>query len=198
MVSKTRERLIEVASQLFVRKGVENTTMLDIANASEKGRRTIYTYFKNKKEIQQAIIERESEQMVSRLRKIAKSSLGSAAEKLESFLVQSFELSDTSPSGRNHEYLSWLKLLEGNRAGKTRRMALLKQIDILKDILNEGVAAEEFNPQAAQQALPLLTLLIHSRDSDSQREILKLSGVGEANAAQKIIRFVISSITIRN
>ncbi len=198
MVSKTRERLIEVASQLFVRKGVENTTMLDIANASEKGRRTIYTYFKNKKEIQQAIIERESEQMVSRLRKIAKSSSGSAAEKLDSFLVQSFELSDTSPSGRNHEYLSWLKLLEGNRAGKTRRMALLKQIDILKEILNEGVDSGEFNPQAAEQALPLLTLLIHSRDSDSQREILKLSGVGEANAAQKIIRFVISSITIRN
>ena len=46
MVSKTRERLIEVARQLFARKGVENTTMLDIANASDKGRRTIYTYFK--------------------------------------------------------------------------------------------------------------------------------------------------------
>lgn len=195
MVSKTRERLIEVASQLFVRKGVENTTMLDIANASEKGRRTIYTYFKNKKEIQQAIIERESEQMVSRLRKIAKSPAGSAAEKLGNFLVQSFELSDTSPSGRNHEYLSWLKLLEGNRAGKTRRMALLKQIDILKEILNEGVASGEFNRRAAEQVLPLLTLLIHSRDSDSQREILKLSGIGEADAAQKIIRFVITSIT---
>lgn len=198
MVSKTRERLIEVASQLFVRKGVENTTMLDIANASEKGRRTIYTYFKNKKEIQQAVIERESEQMVSRLRKIVKSSVGSAAEKLENFLIQSFELSDTSPSGRNREYLSWIKLLEGNRAGKTRRMALLKQIDILKEILDEGVASGEFNRQATEQALPLLTVLINSRDSDYQREILKLSGVGEVNAAQKIIRFVITSVTTRN
>lgn len=197
MVSKTRERLIEVASQLFVRKGGENTTMLDIANASEKGRRTIYTYFKNKKEIQQAVIERESEQMVSRLRKIVKSSVDSAAEKLENFLIQSFELSDTSPSGRNREYLSWIKLLEGNRAGKTRRMALLKQIDFLKEILDEGVASGEFNRQAAEQALPLLTVLINSRDSDYQREILKLSGVGEVNAAQKIIRFVITSVTTR-
>ena len=50
MVSKTRDRLIEVARQLFVYKGVENTTMNDIAAASDKGRRTIYTYFKNKKE----------------------------------------------------------------------------------------------------------------------------------------------------
>ena len=41
MVVKTREKLIEVARQLFVHKGLENTTMNDIANASEKGRRTI-------------------------------------------------------------------------------------------------------------------------------------------------------------
>ena len=40
MVSKTRDRLIEVARQLFARKGVENTTMLDIAAASDRGRST--------------------------------------------------------------------------------------------------------------------------------------------------------------
>lgn len=43
MVSKTREKLIDVARQLFVHKGIENTTMNDIAAASDKGRRTIYT-----------------------------------------------------------------------------------------------------------------------------------------------------------
>ncbi|MCI6877121.1 MAG: TetR family transcriptional regulator, partial [Parabacteroides sp.] len=41
-VSKTRERLVEVARQLFARSGVENTTMNDIAQASSKGRRTLY------------------------------------------------------------------------------------------------------------------------------------------------------------
>ena len=49
MVLKTRDKLIEVARQLFAQKGEENTTMNDIAVASEKGRRTVYTYFKNKK-----------------------------------------------------------------------------------------------------------------------------------------------------
>ena len=33
MVIKTRDKLIEVARQLFANKGVENTTMNDIANA---------------------------------------------------------------------------------------------------------------------------------------------------------------------
>ena len=65
MVVKTREKLIEVARQLFAYKGIENTTMNDIANASDKGRRTIYTYFKNKKEIYNAVIEQESEKLIA-------------------------------------------------------------------------------------------------------------------------------------
>ena len=50
-VSKTRERLIEVARGLFAHQGLEATTMNDIAAASGKGRRTLYTYFRNKEEI---------------------------------------------------------------------------------------------------------------------------------------------------
>lgn len=75
MVSKTRDRLIEVARQLFVYKGVENTTMNDIAAASDKGRRTIYTYFKNKKEIYNAVVEQQSNVVVERLRAVVESEL---------------------------------------------------------------------------------------------------------------------------
>ena len=70
---KTREKLIAEARSLFVRKGVENTTMLDIAAASEKGRRTIYTYFRSKKEIYNAVLEQESEMMVAQLKEICES-----------------------------------------------------------------------------------------------------------------------------
>ena len=73
MVNKTRDKLIEVARQLFVHKGIENTTMNDIANASDKGRRTIYTYFKNKREIYNAVVDRESEHLVARLRRVVES-----------------------------------------------------------------------------------------------------------------------------
>ena len=57
--SKTRERLIEVARELFAHKGLEATTMNDIAAASGRGRRTLYTYFRNKEEIYYAVIEEE-------------------------------------------------------------------------------------------------------------------------------------------
>ena len=70
MVLKTRDRLIEVARQLFARKGIENTTMNDIASASDKGRRTIYTYFKNKRDIFNAVIEQETDKLMETLRMI--------------------------------------------------------------------------------------------------------------------------------
>ncbi|MDE5642127.1 MAG: TetR family transcriptional regulator, partial [Muribaculaceae bacterium] len=43
MVVKTREKLIEVARQLFMIKGLENTTMNDIANFYDNGSSYIYT-----------------------------------------------------------------------------------------------------------------------------------------------------------
>ena len=50
-ISKTRNLLVDVARQLFARNGVDDTTMNDIALASKKGRRTLYTYFKSKEDI---------------------------------------------------------------------------------------------------------------------------------------------------
>lgn len=58
-VSKTKEKLVDVARQLFAKMGVENTTMNDIALASKKGRRTLYTYFKSKEDIYMAVVESE-------------------------------------------------------------------------------------------------------------------------------------------
>lgn len=69
-VSKTRAKLVDVARQLFAKMGVENTTMNDIAVASKKGRRTLYTYFKSKDEIYLAVVESELEILSETLRRV--------------------------------------------------------------------------------------------------------------------------------
>ena len=55
-ISKTRQKLVDVARQLFAKNGIANTTMNDIAKASGKGRRTLYTYFKSKDDVYSAVI----------------------------------------------------------------------------------------------------------------------------------------------
>lgn len=62
-ITKTRQKLIEVARELFAHKGLESTTMNDIAAASGRGRRTLYTYFRSKEEIYYAVIEEELERL---------------------------------------------------------------------------------------------------------------------------------------
>ena len=70
-VQKTRAKLVDVARQLFAKMGVENTTMNDIALASKKGRRTLYTYFKSKEDIYMAVVESELEMLSDRLKEAA-------------------------------------------------------------------------------------------------------------------------------
>ena len=70
-ITKTRQKLVDVARQLFAKKGLENTTMNDIAVASGKGRRTLYTYFKSKEEIYYAVIESELERLSDKLDEVA-------------------------------------------------------------------------------------------------------------------------------
>ncbi len=70
-ISKTRQLLVDVARQLFAKKGLENTTMNDIAVASNKGRRTLYTYFKSKEDIYSAVIASELERLSDKLDEVA-------------------------------------------------------------------------------------------------------------------------------
>lgn len=74
-VSKTRAKLVDVARQLFAKKGVDDTTMNDIAVASKKGRRTLYTYFKSKEDIYMAVVESELEMLLDAMEKVAKQNI---------------------------------------------------------------------------------------------------------------------------
>ena len=70
-ISKTRQMFVDVARQIFAKKGIANTTMNDIAEASGKGRRTLYTYFKSKDDVYFAVIEAELERLSDKLEEVA-------------------------------------------------------------------------------------------------------------------------------
>ena len=80
-ISKTKSNLIDVAQQLFAKQGVENTTMNDIAKASQRGRRTLYTYFCSKNDIYKAVIESELNVLYKKLETVIKRDI-SADDKL--------------------------------------------------------------------------------------------------------------------
>ena len=191
MVTKTRDKLIEVARQLFVHKGIENTTMNDIANASDKGRRTIYTYFKNKKEIYNAVIEKESEQLVSKLREIADLSL-SPKDKLRRFLEVRFDIIRENDS--QNDQLMRFFVRDMKRVEKIRRIAFEKEREILKLIIQEGVECGQFDQQQCGNLDVVLLMIMQGVDMSYLRDNFVEIGVDKSRFQNDIINFIIESL----
>ena len=141
-VSKTRERLVEVARQLFARSGVENTTMNDIAQASSKGRRTLYTYFKNKEEIYQAVVESEIDKLNKMLMEVASKDLP-ADEKLITYIYSRLDAVKALVF-RNGTLRANL-FRDIWTVEKIRKGFDLRDIEVIKGILDEGIAQGLFN-----------------------------------------------------
>ncbi|HAM97162.1 MAG TPA: hypothetical protein DCQ26_00985 [Marinilabiliales bacterium] len=67
-VRNSKETILNQAIIIFGKLGFHKTTMADIADASQKGRRTIYTYFKNKEDVYEAVVEREIDKILNSLK----------------------------------------------------------------------------------------------------------------------------------
>jgi len=135
-VAKTRDKLIDVARQLFARIGVENTTMNDIAMASEKGRRTLYTYFNNKKEIYTAVIESELNILYNSLETVTHKNLP-ADEKLLEFILIRLESIKHVVFRNGTLRADFFRDIW--RVENVRKSFDLKEIACIQSILEEGV-----------------------------------------------------------
>lgn len=133
--SKTKRSLIEVARQLFAKKGVENTTMNDIAEASKRGRRTLYTYFNSKNEIYKAVVESEFQELYKKLDEVIKQKLP-ADEKIILFAFT--RLGAVKEVVRRNGNLRAGFFRDIWRVENVRKEFDLKDIEYLESILNDG------------------------------------------------------------
>lgn len=141
-VSKTRETLVDVARQLFARMGFDNTTMNDIAQASHKGRRTLYTYFKSKDDIFAAVIESELDKLQSMLQEIAEKDMA-ADEKLITFIYKRLDAVKTTVFRNGTLRARFFRDIW--RVEKARKKFDIQETVILKNILDYGVTEGVFN-----------------------------------------------------
>ena len=160
-VSKTRAKLVDVARQLFAKNGVDNTTMNDIAVASTKGRRTLYTYFKSKEDIYIAVVESELDKLSEALDKVASENIAPDVKILKliethldaiklivrrngslraSFFRDIWRVERVRRNFNLHEiFLFKQVLIEGNEKG----IFEVENVDILADILHYCVKGIE-------------------------------------------------------
>ena len=191
MVSKTRERFIEVARQLFARKGVENTTMNDIASASDKGRRTIYTYFKSKREIFNAVIASETEELVSRLKKIVYMNLP-PQEKLERYIDCRFETMSEIVSRNGSLRAGFFR--DVRKVDRARKLITDKESALLEAILKEGVIQGVFKINDLKGASLVITHTLHGLDVPYVRDNISKEGVTQEQLKKYITHLILYGI----
>ncbi|MCC8096004.1 MAG: TetR/AcrR family transcriptional regulator [Tannerellaceae bacterium] len=141
-VSKTRDMLVDVARQLFARMGVDNTTMNDIAQASRKGRRTLYTYFKSKNEIYLAVVESELDKLYTMLLDVAAKDLP-ADEKLLTFIYARLDAVKSIVFRNGTLRANFFRDIW--RVEKVRKTFDLREVEMLTGILDAGVKEGVFN-----------------------------------------------------
>lgn len=140
-LKNSKETILNQALGIFSRLGFHKTTMADIASASNRGRRTIYTYFKSKEEVYEAVVERELDKVLEVIQEEL-NDVEFADNKLEVYLKT--RLKSIVDLTKYHEalhiaYLNNYKLVENIRSKLD-----VEEMKILNTILELGVRQEKF------------------------------------------------------
>ena len=140
-ISKTRHKLVDVARQLFAKNGLENTTMNDIARASGKGRRTLYTYFKSKEDVYYAVIESELERLSDKMDEVAAKKIRPQDKIIELIYTHLNMIKETVMRNGNLRAAFFRNIW---MVEKVRKNFDEDEIDLFRKVYAEGKADGEF------------------------------------------------------
>lgn len=141
-ILKTRQKLVDIARQLFAKKGIEGTTMNDIAVASGKGRRTLYTYFKSKEDVYYAVIESELERLSDKLDAVAAKKTSPQDKIIELIYTHLSMIKETVVRNGNlrAEFFRNIWMVE-----KVRKKFDEDEIELFRKVYADGKAEGEFD-----------------------------------------------------
>lgn len=141
-VSKTKAKFVDVARQLFAKMGVENTTMNDIALASKKGRRTLYTYFKSKEDIYMAVVESELDILSDMMKRVVEKDISPDLKLMEMIYTH---LDAVKEVVYRNGTLRANFFRDIWRVEKVRKRFDANEILIFRDVLREGMEKGVFD-----------------------------------------------------
>lgn len=188
---KTRKNLIEVARQLFIKSGVESTTMNDIAAAAGKVRRTLYTHFKSKEDIYWAVVESEIMQLIDKLKSIVNQDLP-PEEKLTHYIFHRLEL------------IKEIVLRNGTlRAEFFRDVWSLEhawkdigqqEISLIRSILEEGVNNRTFEVENIQATAILIHYALRGFDTPYVRNHFQRISPGREEIRSAAVTLIVNAV----
>jgi Transcriptional regulator len=190
-ISRTRDLLVDVARQLFARIGVENTTMNDIAVASQKGRRTLYTYFKSKNEVYMAVVETELQQLIQSLEEVANRNIR-PDQKLTAFIFTRLEAVKETVFRNGTLRADFFRDIW--RVEKVRKQFDVKEIELLRRILADGVNDGVFEIPDVESMVMVLHYSLKGLDVPYIRGVFNEGGIERSQLKEDIIKLLFKGL----
>lgn len=184
--ARTRERIMAAVDALIRAEGINRVSMTDVADAAGLTRTALYNYFPDKSSLLLAFTEQVNGACVERYRRELPTGV-SAARRLSAFVRLQLENAmahprptaaapGTGPAPDSDQALA-------DHAAPVQRL--------LAEILEEGAAAGEFDPLAADPTARLVLAVV-----GSQRLPLISGEVGLDEAHALITRFVLRALGV--
>ena len=154
---EVRAQIVQVARKIFTRYGFRKTTMEEIADATRKGKSSIYYYFNSKEEIFKAVVEKEAEELKTDLEKTLHEK-ETPLEKLKAYIL--FRLHHVRTvanfyAALNEEYLSHMDFIL-----EIRRRFDRQELQVVKGILEEGMREGTFQINSSEiGAIAIATMM---------------------------------------
>lgn len=187
--------ILDAARQVFARKGYDETRIQDVADACGIAKGTVYLYFRSKEELYWATVRRGFEELHRRSREalLAVEEAGARAgsptrAKLRAFIVT--RLSFFAEQGDFFRlYFGELgqALVRQGAALAQLRDLYLAQVEILRGIVEAGIAGGELRPVAAEAAAASILDLVRGRVA---RRLQGWSALGPDAELEELLSFI--------
>ena len=193
-MKNTRSELIEVARQLFASKGFDNTTMNEIAAMSDKGRRTLYTYFRSKSDIYMAVIDTETRRIIENIEEILPMTLP-ADEKLKLYILRRLDqVKETVVRNGSLKACFFRDVIKLEHA---RRRLDVRELSILRSILQQGIEEGIFQIESASVVAVTIHYALRGIDLPNIRGQFADLGVPVAKVRETVFTMIFKGLLRR-
>ena len=139
---EARMKIVDIARNIFTHFGFKKTTMEEIAQATRKGKSSIYYYFNSKEDVFKAVVEKEAEELKEELyKKIADTE--DPIERLKVYItVRMRKLNKLTNfyTALKSDYLSHFEFIE-----EIRKSYDLDEVRVVAGIIQEGIEKGKFS-----------------------------------------------------
>ena len=192
-----RNEILDIAQEIFIRKGYEKTSVSDVVKAVGIAQGTFYYYFKSKEELLTAILERYAEYMAESVSKIVYSEEFEVGLKIFLIIkeIMNFE------NGRENiiEYVHRNENREMHK--KIAEKVIAKMIPLMVEVVEQGNKKNLFDVKYAYEVisimLPGIGLYIHEcLDDMRQSEVYEKKISALEYVIKKMLNWESSEISL--